>query len=143
MNLKQSSHKPIVINVIFIYLCPSAEIYRNWIKLSNTKLNTGEFLKIHKVIDFLFFLLFLMNRHHSSWLLGCFGFYFFKSCRCWTRGSDMHRIFSQLYLFWPISVSNNQGRCWPNGCQNCIVVPTPSNIMEVKIIIIIINTYRG
>ncbi len=26
-----------------------------------------------------------------------------------------------------------QGRCWPNGCpkQDCIVVPPPSNIMEV------------
>ncbi len=29
---------------------------------------------------------------------------------------------------------NKQGRCWPNGSpkQDCIVVPPPSNIMEVK-----------
>ncbi len=41
----------------------------------------------------------LINRHHSSCLLGCFGCYLFKSCCCWTwRGSDMHRIFSQLSL---------------------------------------------
>ncbi len=40
-----------------------------------------------------------MNRHHSSWLLGCFGCYFFKSCRCWTwSGSDTHRVFSLLSL---------------------------------------------
>ncbi len=27
----------------------------------------------------------------------------------------------------------NQGHCWPNGCpkQDCIIVPPPSNIMEV------------
>ncbi len=35
--------------------------------------------------------------------------------------------------------SYTQGRCWPNGCpkQDCIVVPPPSNIMEVK------KFYRG
>ncbi len=41
-----------------------------------------------------------INRHHSSWLLGCFGCYFFKSWRCWIwRGSDTHDIFSQPSSF--------------------------------------------
>ncbi len=55
MNLKQSSHEPIIINDIFSYLCPSAVIYRKIIKLSNTKLNIDETLKAIKVIGFLFF----------------------------------------------------------------------------------------
>ncbi len=50
-----------------------------------------------------FFLCHLINRHHSSWLLGCFGCYFFKSCRCWKwRRSDTHHIFS-FYHFWHTS----------------------------------------
>ncbi len=60
-----------------------------------------------------------MNRHHSSWLLGCFGCYFFKSCRCWTwRGSDTHRIFS-LFTFsgtlQVLKVSTNERTSWI-GC---------------------------
>ncbi len=49
-----------------------------------------------------------MNRRHSSWLLGCFGCYFFKRCRCWTwRWS--------YFLFWPASVSTNELTSWI-GC---------------------------
>ncbi len=53
MNLKQSLHEPIIINDIFSYLCPSAEIYRKW-TVTKT-LNIDEPLKAIKVIDFLFF----------------------------------------------------------------------------------------
>ncbi len=36
------------------------EIYRNWIKLSNTKLNIDESLKLQQLLNYLFFLLFFL-----------------------------------------------------------------------------------
>ncbi len=43
---------------------------------------------------------------------------------------------SSKYLITDVNHQMNvyQGRCWPNGCpkQDFIVVPPPSNIMEVK-----------
>ncbi len=52
IDLKQSSHEPIIINDIF---SPSAEIYRKLI-VTNSKLNIDEPLKVIKVINFPFVL---------------------------------------------------------------------------------------
>ncbi len=77
MNLKQSSHEPIIINDIFSYLCPSEEIYRKWIVFKHyIDENIDEPLKAIKVIDFLFCS--WINSHHSSWLLAYFPAIAFK-----------------------------------------------------------------
>ncbi len=59
----------------------------------------------------------MINRHHSSWLLGYFGCYFFKSCCCWTWRGSVTLVFSlnSFYLFWNTSghkVSINELTSW-------------------------------
>ncbi len=70
--LQKSLHEPIIINDIFSYLCPSAEIYRKLIVFKHyIDENIDEPLKAIKVIDFLCLFVFCswINRHNSSWLL--------------------------------------------------------------------------
>ncbi len=104
MNLKQSSHEPII-NDIFSYLCPSAENIQkinsnsNSNQTINSKLNKDEPLKGITVIDFLFCP--WITRHHSSWLLAYLPAIALKAAAA-ERDADLTLILfshNSLYLF--------------------------------------------
>ncbi len=64
MNLKQSSHKPIIINVIFSYWCPSADIQKsNKVSSLNSKLNIDESLNLQKLFIDIGSKIFLKQEH--------------------------------------------------------------------------------
>ncbi len=83
----------------------------------------------------------IFSVSRSSWFLKSVTVLLSSRAAAWTESTRSHVCFAAVAIASSSSLSSltellvtcMQGRCWPNGCpkQDFIVVPPPSNIMEV------------